>query len=235
MANKRYDGKLTFSIISFPGGIQKLVYKELVLCQFNSPLQNIFCKRLKEAFNPYELDFDNTILLQDCFCCLKKNGSAVAIKVLKGWCNGWATSRRYQEKIKLPCLFGCHKEKDDLFHYLHCPHLFALWSFLCGKVSNDPLIRWGLVFPCQDGMQQIACAFAGYHAIRRHFRIKGIIFMHDQNILTGPQIRAAWTVFAEAFVVEAREFSVNCRKFSVPSFLEYLNGTPPSCLMDINH
>ena len=215
--------------------VQKLVYKELVLGQFNSPLQDIFCKRLEEAFDPYDLDFDNTILLQDCFCCLKKCGIAVAIKVLKGWCNGWATSRRFQEKIKLPCLFGCHKEKDDLYHYLQCPHMYALWSFLCGDVNSDPLMTWGLVSPCIDGMLQIACTFAGYHATRRHFKQKGEVFMHDQDILTGPQLRAAWTVFADSFVVDAREFSVTCRKFSVPSFLEYLNGAHPSCLMDIHH
>jgi len=215
--------------------VQKLVYKELVSHQFNSPIQDIFCKRLTDAFSPYVLDFNHSIRLHDCFGCLKKSGSAVAVKVIKGWCNGWATSKRYQEKIKLPCLFGCHKEKDDLFHYLQCPHLYALWSFLCGYVHSDPLIRWGLVMPCTDGMLQIACVFHGYHAIRRHFKQKGEVFMHDQEILAGPQLRAAWTVFADAFCVEASEFSVNFRKFSVPSFLEYLNGALPSCLMDSNH
>ena len=84
-------------------------------------------------------------------------------------------------------------------------------------------------------MLQIACVFAGYHAIRRHFKQKGEVFMHDQDILDGPQIRAAWTVFAEAFCVDAREYSVNFRKFSVPSFLDYLSGNPPSCLMDSSH
>ena len=176
--------------------VQKLVYKELVQGQFNAPIENIFCKRPTEAFQPYEVDFHNTILLQNCFCCLKKSGCAVAIKVLKGWRNGWATSRRYQEKIKLPCLFGCCKEKGELFHYLHYLHLFALWFFLCGDVNSNPLLRWGLVHPSHDGMLQIACAFAGYHARRRNFKQKGEEFMQYQEIVIGPQIRASWTVFA---------------------------------------
>ena len=62
------------------------------------------------------------------------------------------------------------KVQDSLTHYSICPHLFALWSFLIGEVSSDPLIRWGLVSPNQQCIQQIACVFSGYHAVRRHFK-----------------------------------------------------------------
>ena len=125
---------------------------------------------------------------------------------------------RWEGKPREPCVFGCCSEQDDLHHYLTCPHLYAIWSFLVGGVSSDPLIRWGLVNPKAESMLQIACVFVGYHAVRRHFKSKSEVFLHDQVILTGPQIRASWTVFADTYQVEARELSVNCRKFSVPSF-----------------
>ena len=127
--------------------VQKFIYKELITRRFQSPLEDIFQKRISEAFHNYVLDFDSTILLRQCFCTLRKVGCAAAVKVLKGWCNGWATSRRFQERVKLPCVFGCCNEQDDLHHYLTCPHLYAIWSFLVGGVSSDPLIRWGLVKP----------------------------------------------------------------------------------------
>ena len=186
--------------------VQKLVYKELITRRFQSPLEDIFQKRISEAFHNYLLDLDSTIHLRQCFCTLRKVGCAAAVKVLKGWCNGWATSRRFQERVKLPCVFGCCNEQDDLHHYLTCPHLYAIWSFLVGGVSSDPLIRWGRVNPNAASMLQIVCVFAGCHAVRRHFKSKSEAFFHDQVILTGPQIRASWTVFADTYQVEAGSF-----------------------------
>ena len=104
-----------------------------------------------------------------------------------------------------------------------------------GKGSEWPLTRWGLVSPIEEGMYQIACTFAGYHAVRRHFKTNSEVFLPLQENISGPQIRAAWTVFAETFHVEASQFSMPCRKFSVPSFLVYLNGTPDcvsGCIAD---
>ena len=48
-------------------------------------------------------------------------------------------------------------------------------------------------------------------------------FSQDQNSLTGPQIRAAWTVFAEAYQADASQAKLHCRRFSVASFLNCLN------------
>ena len=78
-----------------------------------------------------------------------------------------------------------------------CSGWFA--GFLAGNVSNDPLVRWGLIRPESDLSLQIVGVFSGYHAIRREFKRKADQLMHDQNILTGSQIRVAWTVFAKAF------------------------------------
>ena len=211
--------------------MQKLLYKELTSRRFDDPLQAIFQKRLTDLFHPYNLDWGNRIGFEDSFRVLKKCSPAVSIKVIKGWCNGWATSRRYHEAVLLPCLFGCPNEQDNLAHYLICPHLFAIWRYLVGDVSDMPLTRWGVDSPCVPCMQQIACVFSGYHAVRRHFKANAELFLPAQLNMTGPQIRAAWTNFADAFTVEACQLSINTRKFSVPTFLSFLNGAP-DCLSD---
>ena len=42
--------------------------------------------------------------------------------------------------------------------------------------------------------------------------------------LSGADLRASWTVFADAFVVEAREIGVATLKFSVTGFLSFLSS-----------
>ena len=139
-----------------------------------------------------------------CWGALKKCRVADAVKIIKTWSNGWATSSRYHEGVLLPCVFGCNCI-DKLEHYFQCPYFFALWTFLVGNVSSDPLERWGLIRPEPDAFLQIVCVFCGYHAIRRKFQRKSELFVNNQNTLTGPQLRVAWTVFADAFCAEARE------------------------------
>ena len=175
-------------------------------------------------YQPYTLDFQNSILLERCWATLKENTVSVVIKVLKCWCNGWASSRRYHEDKLLPCLFGCNQCNDELEHYFQCPHLFSLWSFLSGNTSADPLVRWGLIHPAALQFKIVSCVFSGYHSVRRHFRRVNEFFEYKQSLLTGAQMRSSWSVFADAFFVEARELSISCRRFSLPSFLAYLNS-----------
>ena len=126
----------------------------------------------------------------------------------------------------MPCLFGCSGCVDELEHYLQCPHLFSLRTFLAGSTSEDPLVRWGLIRPSSTNFNYIACTFSGYHAIRRALRSQNQFFSYNQNILTGPQLRVAWSVFADTFFVEARELVSPCRKFSFTSFLSFLSNAP---------
>ena len=104
-------------------------------------------------------------------------------------------------------------------HYLQCPHLYALWVFLAGGASEDPLSRWGLINPDKLTMHYISCIFGGYHAIRHDLRTNTSFFEYSQRVLTPAQLRRAWSVFADAFKVEARELSVLCRQFSLCEFL----------------
>jgi hypothetical protein len=122
----------------------------------------------------------------------------------------------------LPCLFGCAGEQDDLSHYLVCPHLFTLWSFLTNlNVSEMPLIRWGLINPCTHNLNAIACIFSGYHAVRRRFKSINQFFEYKQSELSSAQLCCARGVFADAFTLEAKELGISTRKFTLPSFFRF--------------
>ena len=141
---------------------------------------------------------------------------------VKTWSNGWATSSRYHEGVILPCMFGCKSCIDNLQHYLQCPHLFALWSFLAGDISSDPLVRWGLIEPESNDFLQIACVFSGYHAIRREFKRKSEMFVNNVN---SHAFNSDWPgqYLLIHFCLEAREAKLTCRRFSATSFLRCLN------------
>ncbi len=82
---------------------------------------------------------------QDAFTLLKRLRKHDVMRVVKTWVNSWATSDRYHEAVRLPCLFGCRK-LDKLPHYVFCPILFFLVSKIL-PVPAQPLERIGLVNP----------------------------------------------------------------------------------------
>jgi hypothetical protein len=203
--------------------VQKLAYKLLIHTKQKGCISDTIETRLTSLFMPYELNFNDLISLRTCFQVLKRCQVAVVAKVLKTWCNGWATSYRYQESIKLPCLFGCTNSRDHMSHYLQCTHLLWLWKFMIPEVNDDPLQRWALIHPTEDHMRQISCMHAVYHAVRRH--LKSDVSSLPVNGLTqisGTKLRANWTVFADFFSTEARGLGVSTFKFSLTGFLSYL-------------
>ena len=205
-----------------------MIYAQLVAHKFVNNFQVTLCRRLTSLFLPYTLDFQNSISLDGCLASLRKNSVSVALKVLKGWINSWATSRRCGDDKLLPCVFGCACCPDELEHYLQCPHLLALWRFLAMRVSEDPLVRWGLINPSSMHFNQIACVFSGYHAVRRLIRSRTCQLANIENFYPSSLYREFWSVFADAFIADARELVVAHRKFSLPSFLGMLIH-PSSC------
>jgi len=100
--------------------MSKLLYPEMVSADFIG----LFRRRISEAF---------LLDLPDSFCplrilksVLEKETMHVRMMVIKSWCGAWTTSYRMHEKVKLGCLFGCHDEKDNIAHYLRCPHLWEV-------------------------------------------------------------------------------------------------------------
>ena len=202
--------------------MQKICYDNLVQARFSDNIHDTICRRINDLFNPYTVDCSSLVSLETAWAVLKGCSMSVVIRVLKCWVNGWATSYRYHEAKLLPCMFGCSDCKDNLNHYLICPHLFALTRFLTDGVSENPLTRWGLLYPSEINFAVIACVFSGYHAIRNDLRSNPAFIAHKLRILPNPIIRTNWSVFAQSFKVEARELGVTYRQFSLPSFLNFI-------------
>ncbi len=172
-------------------------------------------------FEPFHIDFVNQVNLDTCLTVLKSLRCADSIRVWKTWVNGWATSHRYHSTNLYPCLLGCSGAPDDLKHYVRCPHLYALCKYLINHTSADPLARLGLVNPCIECLKVVCCIFGGYHAAHR-LAVGGRIGPIPNEQISGGQLRRLWSVFAEAFNVEARELGLEHRKFSLPQFIEFI-------------
>jgi hypothetical protein len=155
------------------------------------------------------------------------------MKVLKTWLNGWVTSYRMGEDEKLCCLFGCIGQPDNMKHYVHCTHLFALQRFFCEETSDNPLKRLSLINPTKSSLKINCCTFAGYHAVKAKVRAGSIHInsvCNEQNIsydtyhAPGSVIRSVWSLFAQSFAAEAGELAVPHRSFSLPKFMFFLSN-----------
>ena len=94
-------------------------------------------------------------------------------------------------------------------HYVMCPILFGLTVQLCPATPSCPLKRIGLIDPSRDGVLRVACAFAGYHAIKRACRKLRI----TTNTLTLEQRFAAHKLYVDFFWTEALDNGLRCNHF----------------------
>ena len=87
---------------------------------------------------------------EEAFSVLKNVGGGIAMKVIKTWLNGWATSHRMHEDNVLCCLLGYGDGSlDSLTRYIHCPHMLAFQKFLFenkpwangAKIGDDNLLK----------------------------------------------------------------------------------------------
>ena len=98
---------------------------------------------------------------------LKKMRKHDVMKVVRSWSNSWATSHRFHERIRLPCLLGCTGELDSMSHYTKCPILFALIRVLRPDTSPCHATRCGLVNHSAEELRSLACTYTAYHTLRR--------------------------------------------------------------------
>ena len=134
-----------------------------------------------------------------------------AMRVIKTWCNSWATSHRMHEATRLPCLFGCHDGIDSMIHYVSCPFwLFLLVRLLPSPPSPFPLTRLALVDPSVESLLSVASSFAGYHAVKR-LATKSC---WTQDALTDEYRSISHATFCDAFCAEASDSGLPHMSFS---------------------
>jgi len=204
--------------------LQKTAYSELMGDLFpdnaTTSINTICINRAELMFRPFNIHADGMINVELAVNILRKVSGHIALKVIKTWLNGWATSHRMHEDTILPCLFGCKDYKDSLPHYIMCPKIFAFQRYLFGDVSSDPLVRLGIKNPSIQSMQICSCLFSAYHAVKGKVRA-GRISVHTDAVTT-TTLRVIWDAFANVLAAEAGELRVATRAFSLPKFICFL-------------
>ena len=189
-------------------------------------LESVVVERMSEVFRPYDITSTDGINARSALNLLSSLPGSFALRVLKTWLNGWATSHRMHEDPVLKCLLGCRDGRDSLSHYCMCPHMYALVNFLLEDTSEIPLQRIGLRYPSKKSLIDVACMFSAYHAVKSMVRA-GKIPVHEDELPTSA-LKLAWSVFAETFVAEAGECGRVCASFSLAKFINFkMNGHRP--------
>ena len=85
--------------------------------------------------------------------------------VIRTIANSWTTSYRFDETIKLSCVFGCPDCKDELRHYLNCT---ALWRLIFDISGGESLsdIPSRMCITAEGSPKRTALAHLIYHYIK---------------------------------------------------------------------
>ena len=219
--------------------VQARMYSSLVKHRFPDMVDDTIVRRVGKLFHPYVLP-DFAPHLPETRRMLRNLRGHDAIRVLKTWCNGWCTSRRFQEKPVLPCFFSCPIGEDSLEHYLQCPQLYALLKFFFSNSASNPVhlkeephMRIALYNPSYDELKIVACTFSAYHAMKNRFRHS---FSAGGSLVPGeplpPHMHSTFLeVFAETFSTEAAELRLETRSFNFQAFSAFAYG-PIAAIVD---
>ena len=138
-------------------------------------------KRLRTTFSIGAASIDTVDFGSAFSFCYSVKGH-VAMCWIKTVSNGWCTSRRFHEQLRLPCIFGCDNSCDDLAYYLTCPPFNAVCSqallrVQLGAVSIDDhptvsakcLAALGLMPVSRDAFFHTYMLFSVYHSMKCEF------------------------------------------------------------------
>ena len=96
-------------------------------------------------------------------------------------------------------VLGCSDAHESLNHYALCPHMYAFQMFSFDGISDDPLISFGMIYPCAADFNLSSCLFSGHRALNSDIRA-GIIRMH-QDGCNQSSWSCVWSVFAHVLKV----------------------------------
>ena len=188
--------------------LQSRIYRCLVTCAYPAVVEQTVTTRIRNIFRPFQVTAD-TLEISSAFKILASTRMHDAMRVLKTWVNSWATSHRSHESVQHRCLFGCDDARDSMNHYVMCPILFAITRQLVPATPACPLKRIGLIDPSKESILCVACAFSGYHAVKRACSELSI----KDGTLTFGQRFAAHTIFCDFFWTEALDNGLRCKHF----------------------
>ena len=190
--------------ISNPGNfsLQKVIYEHLLASSFRlNCVHETIHRRISSIFKPYDISETGIDIAAALSLCthLRKHDT---MRIIRTWCNGWATSHRFHETVRLPCLFGCIGATDSFSHYVHCPYwLHLLQRVLPHPPSVYPLSRLGLVDANRNCLLAVAASYGGYHAVKRR---AGSLLLSSEDCSV-EQRHSLHRIFLDAFNAEASD------------------------------
>ena len=207
-ARSTFD-EITKAEITSKTQIQGLAYTNLVECSFANDLESIVSTRLIKMFGlAWNHNAGMDFQFKDACNILRSLRKHDAMQVIKTWVNSWATSYRYHEEPRLPCLLGCVDGCDAQHHYVYCTHIRQIQdSLLYSPPSPSALTRIGIIDPTRDSLLTVMATFAAYHAVKRSPFISGL----DGSPLNLERAHDAHLLFVGAFSAAARDAGLACR------------------------
>ena len=159
-----HDARVTGHIIG--NDLQKQASRILFPLFHPQDMPSLCAQRLRALSPDFEYDLRrckwDVIAKQ-----LKRCSTHIAMCTIKTYTNGWCTTHRFHESVRLPCIFGCQGPIDTLAHYATCSRLWLV----VGRHSrvnsgNSVLMRLGIQEPSPQHFKDLAVAFTVYHALK---------------------------------------------------------------------
>ncbi len=206
--------------------IQNKVYKIFLRSKFDEHLSETVNTRINKMVSPLVPEIQDSDM-QNAFQIMRGFHGHDSIRIMKTWSHAWCTSDRYSETVILPCLFGCVGAIDKQAHYIMCPYMYTLQSFMwTDEVSADPLARLALKDTSCSNLKLVACTFSGYHNLKfnhaARFHPGGDL---DPTVeLPGHALKLFRGSFANVFRAEAMELGLNTRRFDPDAFNSFVSG-----------
>ena len=146
--------------------IQAKAYKCLVQVGFPNDLEAHVSKHFFQ-FMGADVGRHACLDLTDCFKAMRSLRKHESMQIIKTWCNAWSTSYRYHEPVLFPCLLGCPHMRDELSHYVSCPHVWNVARIAFPHLRLQNLHdRLCVDKPCTESLRVLAATFPAYHTIK---------------------------------------------------------------------
>ena len=148
-----------------------MAYRAFLPSQLSTQWSNFVLRRLGTLTNSDCTQFEAPDLTPT-FSVLRDVDNFLRISWARTIGNGWCSSYRMHEPVKLPCIFGCVGERDLLPHYLNCPILLGLTSeeLLC-TFGPSILHRLCIRDPSRQSFVMLAAIQGIYHYIKQGNRV----------------------------------------------------------------
>ncbi len=156
----------------------------------------------------------DSIPLKEVFESLSQIDCAVATTWVKAISNGWYTSWRMSEEVKLPCIYGCFSEKDDIRHYLDCPVLLSIvHEHSRTPLGPDRIHRLNLARPSPVTAVQLAMMYNAYHTAKIGHREETLRALSTR--VFAPTVRIANSVCEDVAAKYGTILNINVQKLSI--------------------